>query len=166
MVKPLQPPHCIHVRAAEGWLELGNLAEANGELEKIPAKLRTHPDVLEVRWQIGARAGQWEACLRLARAMVKRAPEQSSGWIGLAFALHELKMTQEAWDSLLGVAAKFPQEPTIPYNLACYGAQLGRLWEAERWLKQAFQVGEPKVLKPFALADPDLKPLWERIAEL
>jgi len=36
-------------KAAQGWLELGNLAEASAELERLEPQLRTHPDVLELR---------------------------------------------------------------------------------------------------------------------
>jgi predicted Zn-dependent protease len=144
---------------------LGNPSEASEELEKIRTKLRKHPDVLEMQWQICARIKHWEPALSLARAITKHAPEQPNGWINLAFALHELQRTQEAWDHLFAVAEKFPKEPTVAYNLACYAAQLGRLWEAEQWLKQAFKVGEPRVLKPLALADGDLKPLWAAIGK-
>lgn len=41
----------FHLGAAQDWLELGNITEANEELEKIEASLRGHPDVLEVRWR-------------------------------------------------------------------------------------------------------------------
>ena len=34
-VKPLAPPDTHHLRAALGWLELGNHVEANAELEQI-----------------------------------------------------------------------------------------------------------------------------------
>ena len=165
-MKLLKEPDSIYVRAAQGWLELGNHLEAEEELKKIPAKRRVHPQVLEVRWLICARKGQWETCLRLARILVRRVPERPSGWIDLAFSLHELKMTKEAWDNLLAVVDKFPSEPTIPYNLACYGAQLGRLWEAEQWLKQALNIGDRAALKRAALADSDLKPLWPKIKGL
>jgi predicted Zn-dependent protease len=164
-VKPLEPPDSLYLRAAEGWLDLGNAVEARAEVERIRTRLRGHPDVLEVRWQICARTKHWECALGLARTITEQAPEQSNGWINFAFALHELQRTQEAWDHLFAVAERFPTEPTVAYNLACYGAQLGRLWEAEQWLKQAFKVGEPRVLKPLALADVDLKPLWDVIAK-
>src|SRR5580765_6856866 len=70
MHKPRKLPHpdSLHVLAAQGWLELGNHLEANEELEKIAASLRSHPDVLEVRWPISAKAGKWEVCLDLAQA--------------------------------------------------------------------------------------------------
>jgi len=155
----------MHLRAAEGWLDLGNFVEASAELEKIPPRLRRHTEVLEVQWQLAARTGQWEECLNLSKAIIKRAPNRASGWINFSFALHELKRTQEAWDSLFAVVEKFPLQPTIAYNLACYAAQLGRSWEAEQWLRQAFKVGEAKVLKPMALADPDLEPLGDQIAD-
>ena len=64
----------MHLEAAQGWLELGNHEEANEELELIDAPLRSHPDVLEVRWGIYAKVKDWEACLHIAKAMVKLDP--------------------------------------------------------------------------------------------
>jgi predicted Zn-dependent protease len=165
-MKPLEPPDSIHLKAAEGWLDLGNHREAAAELEKISKAHLSHTDVLEVRWRICAEAKDWESGVTVARAITQQDPERPAGWIGLSFALHELKMTQQAWDNLFAVAGKFPKEPTIPYNLACYGAQLGRLWEAEQWLRQAFKTGDPTALKRLALADADLKPLWDKIEKL
>ena len=51
-IKPLKPPDSIHLKAAEGWLVLGNHVEPNEELENITPQFRVHPDVLEIRWQI------------------------------------------------------------------------------------------------------------------
>jgi hypothetical protein len=53
-MKALQPPDSLHLQAGHGWCELHSFREANGELEKIAPKLRAHPSVLEVRWQIYA----------------------------------------------------------------------------------------------------------------
>jgi hypothetical protein len=39
-MNPLSPPDTHHLRAAEGWLELGNHLEANAELENIMPELR------------------------------------------------------------------------------------------------------------------------------
>ncbi len=80
-IKPLEPPDSIHLRAAEGWLELGDQIEANEELEKITPQLRVHPDVLELRWQIYAKEKKWEACVDIARAVTKLAPERPGGWV-------------------------------------------------------------------------------------
>ena len=90
----------MHLEAAQGWLELGNHEEANEELELIDAPLRSHPDVLEVRWGIYAKVMDWEACLHSGKAIVKLDSRRFTGWINRSFALHELKCTQEACDQL------------------------------------------------------------------
>jgi hypothetical protein len=48
-MKPLEPPNSFHLQAAQGWLELHAFAEADAELDKIIASLRTHPKVLARR---------------------------------------------------------------------------------------------------------------------
>ena len=61
-----------HLHAAEGWLELGNLLEANEELDKITPALRAHPDVLAVRYNVFARGNKWDGCLAIAEALADR----------------------------------------------------------------------------------------------
>jgi predicted Zn-dependent protease len=161
---PETDQHCL--RAAEGWLELGCVREAEAELEGIAPSVRHHPAVLELRWQIHARAKQWEACVDVARAITQAAPKEPLGWIHLSYALHELKRTQEAWDNLLAIVDDFPKEPTMRYNLACYACQLGDLPEARRWLKKTLALGRKKETKQMALEDLDLKPLWPEIPDL
>jgi tetratricopeptide (TPR) repeat protein len=162
-MKPLEPPDSIHLKAAEGWLELGSHLEANEELEKITPELRVHPDVLELRWQIYAQEKKWAACVDIANAVVKLAPERPDGWIHRSYAPHELKRTQEAFDQLLPVADRFPKIWTIPFNLSCYCAQLGRLDECQAWFKKATAIDEQTV-KRAAIDDPDLKPLWDSLS--
>src|SRR5205807_958763 len=116
----LQPPNAHHVRAAQGWLELGCEAEANEELEKVSPDLSEHPDVLEVRWGIWAAAGNWEACLNVAMALVEASPRRLIGWIHRSYALHELKRTAEAAKLLAPALDLFPRDWLIRYNLACY----------------------------------------------
>ena len=122
---------------------------------------RSRPEALELRWLIQARGKRWNDAVEVARKLVQIAPNKSDSFVNLAFALHELKRTAEARDILLPVAARFPKVWTIPYNLACYAAQLGELSEARDWLAQAFRLGNAKELKVQATDDPDLAPLWE-----
>ena len=75
-MKPLEIPDLHHLRAAIGWLELGNHSEANVELENISAALRAHPDVLEVRYEIYAKDKKWDACREIAAALLKQVPER------------------------------------------------------------------------------------------
>ena len=160
----LQPPDTHHLSAAEGWLELGNPAEAQAELERLSPGARGVVEVLGLRWSIGAHYKSWEDCIGIATKMIELAPKNIFGWIHRSFALHELKRTQEARDLLLPGAKLFPKNETIPYNLACYECQLGRLIEARQWLEKALARTGPAALKQQALEDLDLQPLWGEIA--
>jgi len=157
-MKPLLPPDSHHLRAAQGWLELGNAREAEAELARIPPGLRLHPDVLQVRWHIHARARDWERCVQIANASVQLDRSRPESWIHRSFALHELKRTQEAFDQLQPAANRFPAVWTVPYNLACYCAQLGRLEDARAWLRKAMALDAATVRRA-AAEDPDLAPL-------
>jgi len=156
----------MHLQAAEGWLELGDHIEASEELEKITTQSRTHPDVLEVRWQIYAAAKEWEAALDIAAALIELDPDGPLGWVHRSYALHELKRTSEARDNLLRVVEAFSVNPTMRYNLACYECQLGRLDQAKHWLEKAFELGEVRKMKLTAVQDADLEPLWKEIGNL
>lgn len=162
-MKRLNSPDTHHLSAAVGWLELGNWQEANEEIEKITAALRAHPDVLEVRLQIYLSAKKWAECIDLANALVKMVPRRSTGWIHRSFAFHELKRTQEAFDLLLPAAQQFKSEWPIPYNLACYCAQLGNLDDCRQWFIKAMAIDENAVKKS-AVDDSDLKPLWDNMS--
>jgi hypothetical protein len=63
---------------------------------------------------------------------------------------------------LLPAAVIFREVWTIPYNLACYCAQTGRLEECKTWLKMAMNIDE-KTVRRAAVDDPDLKPLWDSL---
>ena len=117
-MKPLPPTARRHLAAAEGWLELGNAHEANEELEKIAPRLRVHPDVLEIRWQIYAAAERWDACLDLAAAVVKLDPNRRSGRYHLATTLHRLGRMAEARDVLLSAVDKLGADSACFYELA------------------------------------------------
>lgn len=94
------------------------------------------------------------------------APDRPEGWIHRSYALHELKRTEAALELLEPAAAMFTDLWTIPYNLACYACQLGNQDEAWEWLTDAFDLGDPKMVKPMALDDPDLETLWAEIGEV
>ena len=55
--------------------------------------------------------------------------------------------------------------PLIPYNLACYTAQLARLKDSRQWLEKAFAIRKTRKLKLMALEDPDLQPLWTNLSQ-
>jgi predicted Zn-dependent protease len=167
-MQKLEPPDTHYFSAAIGWLELGNVEEAKAELAHIGAERQEHPDVLEVRWAIAAEEKRWEEGLQAAQALLRCAPKRSSGWLHQAYALRRIPdgSVQKAWDALLPAFDKFPKEPTIPFNLACYACQLQQPEVARNWLKRAVAVGGKEKIKRMALSDPDLEPLWEEIQRL
>ena len=166
MSESIKQPDSHHLLAAQGWLELGNLLEATHELEQINPSLGNHPAVLEARWQIFARTKQWDECVKLAAAIINANPTMAMGWIHRSYALHELQRTAEARDGLLSVVRIFPEELTIPYNLACYECTLGNPVKAREWLGKIFSTEQAAEWKATALQDLDLKPLWPIIPKL
>lgn len=152
--------------AATGWIELDLPAEADGELNRIAARHQQHPEVLEVRWQACAAQAQWDRAVTIAATLVAVAPERDLGWIHRAYALRRASDggLTKAWEVLRPAFDKFPTNALIPYNLACYAAQLGRLPEAWEWLAKARHIaGDDRDLVQMALSDPDLEALWARI---
>jgi len=162
----LEPPDWHHLRAARGWMQLGNHVEAGEELARIAPENLTHPDVLDMRWAVCAQGGSWAAAAEIAETMVSVAPDRVEGWVNRAYAARRkpgggLELAETL---LLPALAKFPGISIVPYNLACYSAQLGRLDEAIGRLALAMStVRERDSLRQQALADSDLAPVWERI---
>jgi tetratricopeptide (TPR) repeat protein len=167
-VKPLSPSDQRCLEAAQGWLMLGNFIEADSELDNITPLFRVHPQVLAVRWQVYAKAERWDGAFEIARTLVEQLPDDSFGWIHQAYALRRMDGggVKAAWDALLPAADKFPTEPTVAFNLACYACQLGNLTEARDWLSKAIELGDKDDTKTRALDDPDLEPLWSSIGKL
>ena len=167
-MQKLEPPDTHYLLAAVGWSELGNPSEARAELAQIGAAQQEHPDVLEVRWAIAAEQQRWEECLQIARALLRRAPKRSSGWLHQAYALRRVPDggLQQASAALLPAIDKFPKEATIPFNLSCYACQMGQLEAARDWLHRAIAIGGKEKIRQMALRDSDLEPLWHEIKEL
>lgn len=154
------------LQAAEGWLGLGDWREAERELGQIPPQLRSCSEARRVQCEIRSAAGDWEEAARIAKHLMESEPKDPFGYVRSAYALHELKRTQEAWDTLLPAVPIFPKEWVIPYNLACYASQLGKLDTAWDWLKRAAEVSSRQSIREKALEDPDLRPLRAKIMEL
>lgn len=167
-MQPIQPPDVHYLNAAIGWLELGNVPEAKNEFCFVAPGLQRHPDVLEVGWMIAAEEMRWSEGLHIAEALVKVSPDRASGWLHRAYALRRVADggLEQAWTALLPAVDKFPQEPTISYNLSCYACQMQQLQTARAWLKRAVTQGDKEHIKKMALQDKDLEPLWAEIRDL
>jgi tetratricopeptide (TPR) repeat protein len=167
-METLEPPDTYYLSAALGWMELGNCSEARAELAKVNSALANHPAVLEVTWSVYASEKDWANALHAAELLVKSAADHPAGWLHRAYAIRRVPGggLHAAWDVLISAVDRFPQEATIPYNLACYACQMGELDEARRWFQRALAVGEKAKLKSMAVSDTDLQPLWAEISSL
>jgi Flp pilus assembly protein TadD len=166
-MNPIEPPDSHLVSAAIGWLGLGDWRAAQEELEKIAPELRAHPAVLQVKYEICAKAGQWDDAAQIAHALVQVEPQDAQFWIWRAYATRRMAGggIPQAKEILSQAQQLIPAEPLISYNLGCYECQLGNLQTARQWLEKAFTVGDSKTFKSLALADKDLEPLWAEISQ-
>ena len=154
------------LEAVEGWIALGSPREALFELEDVSPTMQSHPQVLDARWQVAAAMRDWDAALTSADRMLHQNPEDPTGWIHRSYALRRCRQggLQQAWDALLPAHTRFPKISTIPYNMACYAAQMGRLGEAWDWFNRALEAAEDIAsIKAMALDDEDLRQIWDRV---
>ena len=75
------------LHAAMGYLELGMIAEADGELESLPPEDRNRSSVLALRVEIYRTAKKWSLMEVVARELWKRHPDKPDYWTNLAWAV-------------------------------------------------------------------------------
>jgi hypothetical protein len=62
-------------------LELGGLRSANDELESVTPALRSHPDVLRMRFQVYSTEPHWELALAVAETLCDLVPDDLNALI-------------------------------------------------------------------------------------
>lgn len=145
---------------------LGDPASALEELERLTPESRSSREVLELEWGIHAERADWSAAAAVAGRMVEQVPDQTFGWIHRAYAVRRQPGggLDQAWALLRPALERFPKNPIVAYNLACYAAQMNQMEEAWSLFQRALAVSSKRAeLLAMALADHDLKPLWPRI---
>jgi predicted Zn-dependent protease len=152
----LEPAAVHRLRAAEGWLELGNHIEANEELEQIRPQLRVHPEVLVLRWHICARSKKWDACIMIAKALIDDLPDDPRGWIALAQTFCWQGKVRKAFNVLRNKALEFIDSWPLLYDASRYAFLIDQLEDAENFFCLALAAGNPKEIRRRAQADPDL----------
>jgi uncharacterized protein HemY len=155
----------MYLEAARGWLELGDPKSALQEIENITGLRRAQPDVLRLRLQIYLKCRQWRSAFAIAQGLAGFTPRDPDVFLAQAEAARQMPggSLSRALALLLEVANEFPDEPAVPFRLACYNCQLGNHATALSWLQIAFDVAsrsktELKWLGT-ALEEPDLAPL-------
>ncbi len=162
---PLTLEQQRHLTAAEGWLELGDHVTAFHELEQIQASARANSEVLKLRWRIYRKAQKWGNAFTVAEGLTRILPDDPEVFIWRSYAARRMAGDGllHAYELLHDAVNDFPDEPCMPFNLACYACQLRRLPQALSWLHVAFEIAErngtEKFWKTIALDEPDLEPL-------
>jgi len=161
----MTPDDQRHLTAAEGWLELGDHIAAFDELENIEPLHRANPEIFKLRWRIYNKAGQHTAAFAVAEGLTLMLPDEPEPHIWLAHSARRMPDggSEQALQLLLDIANDFPDETAVPFDLARYNCQLGRLIEARNWLHIAFEVAERNGTATFwksrTLDEKDLEPL-------
>lgn len=170
---PLTHAEMHLMRAALGWLELGNPAEARAEMEKIAKKFNTNPNVVLIWCDISAAQGNWDDCLKGALKVTKMLPSCLDGWIHLANATRHTGKDgiKKAEKILSSIYLKFHFCPAISYTRALCAGQRGDYEMAAEWLDDAFTCATQKadVIDEFAakaMKAPELKPIWDKIQRI
>lgn len=148
-----------HLNAAEGYASLGMFAEADAELNEVALEIRRLPEYLGVRLSCFVALKAWGEAGAVARTLSEMQPNEAQWFISLAYATRRAQSIEAARAILLEASIRFPKEPIIPYNLACYDCQLGDLAAARVFFRAALKM-EPKTIWRMAQEDDDLKPLW------
>jgi Flp pilus assembly protein TadD len=139
---------------AEGYFELGMMADCQEALAQLPADVQSRQEVLSLRLALHMTAKSWPAAAEIAACLVERDPQESGWWVNYAYCVRRARSVDEAETILLRAADLHPKVAVIFYNLACYACVTGRLLEARERLARARTID--KSVEAMALQDEDL----------
>jgi tetratricopeptide (TPR) repeat protein len=142
---------------AQGYLELGMLAEAAAELDQIAGTEAKALPVIAVRLAVLHEQKNWPAVRELAEHLIQRGESDAGLWVTWAYATRRAESLDAAEKILLEAEHHHPADATIQFNLGCYACQRGDLVVARLRLDRAVAL-DPKFAS-LALTDPDLEPL-------
>lgn len=146
------------LRAAQGFLELGDPDSAWDELKTISAEDHSNPVVLRMRTEIYREQKRWIEMAEVATHLTEVVPQEPDHWISRAWAERRCFGFEKAEQTLLRALDGFPDEPTIHYNLACYACRQGRIEEAKKRLAKAIELNPQ--YRAHALEDEDFEGIW------
>lgn len=151
-MKKLPPEARQFLEAAEAWLHLGSHVEANEELDKIAPELRAHLEVLDVRWEVYAKAKRWDGALEIATALTTAKPNRTKNWLRRSESLEALGRPIDALANIQSAVKSNDWPVDDLYELASEAARLGGTSEALECLRAG--AGKPGFaeLKAIALA--------------
>jgi len=152
------------VLASNGYRELGMFQDAAQALEEIEPEDKARNEVLYTRVDLYLAAKKWDMAAAVAGHLVKADPGNPAAWISFAYAVRRAENIEAAEAILLKACAWHPQSALIAFNLACYASVTGHIEEAKARLQQAIDLDND--IRPLALDDEDLRPLWDWIGRI
>ena len=146
-----------HLSAAQGYLELGMVADSAAELGQIAPKCREQLEFLAIRAGILHETKEWTTLQTVAGKLAVMDPTDPQWPISLAYATRRAQSLDLARVVLLHALKLHPKEALIHFNLACYDCQLGDHSSALSFIEAALRL-RPS-MRSMALEDPDLEPI-------
>jgi len=146
---------------SDGYMDLRMWDRARAELESIPEAYRDTLEYQRLTMRFALEQQNWPEAMTLGERLCRREPGSAGHWIQLAYAARRARGIEAARSILLRALQQFPEEPIIPFNLACYECQLGHREAAINYLSRAEKL-EP-LCRAMALEDDDLEPLWPEL---
>ncbi len=170
-MKEISSQDKMRLDAAEGWILLEALDEAEAEWEALSQDAKNSLEGLKLRYWILSGQKKWEEAADSAQLAIAEDPREAQFWIWLAYAIRRKNDSRSegitnAWKALIEGLKSGARDPIIFFNLACYACQMGSMEEARQWFKKAcFQANSVDEIRKMALEESDLEPLWSEIRE-
>ena len=157
----LNPSDARQLEFAWGWLGLGSWIDALAEFDHINPLLLVHPDVMELRLQIYAHAGEWDCAWHVGLVLINLVPDRVESWLATAHAARHATLggPYQGYRTLLFAIKDHPNNWLVSFKLACCAYQRGDMGEGDWWLGKAGDQGGGKALQALAVTEPDLEPL-------
>lgn len=133
----------------------GRYDEALESFEKTLSHNNHHVRAHVGRGLALAQTGRAEEGLASAERAIKLNADYAKGYSARAFCLHRLKRHDEAKATYEYAVSLAPDDPSILYNFACFGAEVGDEALCREYLAKALQHDDGTVAK-YAPNDPDM----------
>jgi len=152
-----------NIRAAEGWIELGNFDEAAEELHNCPPAVKSSIEWVKLWVRIYTMKQRWVDVEMMTETLMKHAPEDPFTVFNRAEAFHRQGRSKDAFQLFSHAPQSFKKLPQYFYDYARYLCALQEFSLALSCLGKAFDL-DPD-LRMRALDDPDLDSVWLDLQE-
>ena len=140
-LKPIEPAQQAQVAVAEVQLlrDAGRLLEAYSLMEAAAKRFPKNPDLLYDFALLAEKVGRVEVMEKLLREVMALAPDNHHAYNALGYSLAERNVRlQEAYTLIARALEMAPGDPFIMDSMGWVQYRLGKLDEAEKYLRNAY----------------------------